>query len=242
MKVISSGKVYTGFEVEKSLDDTLADYTAFFEKSDMSFLVELTSAEKNITGEVTFFDNSNYGKNWKVEAFNAENAMCAVKEVKNGNAPFQSFEISSAEPIKYLKFSFTEFVGQNRLLLRRIQIAKQMPLGPEDKISYRYSVGAKLRCDSVRLDFSGCAFLPRKLEAYATDKRRKVVYENLFSISDNCSTIVDIPVNKSFAFMNLSLSDFDRNPYCSAGFSPKVSFIFDEKELEEFKKKNTAIP
>lgn len=233
LKVISSGKVYTGFEVEKSLDDILTDYTAFFEKSDMSFLVELASAEKNITGEVTFFDDCNYGKNWKVEAFNAENAMCAVKEMKNGNAPFQFFEISSAEPIKYLKFSFTEFVGQNRLLLRRIQIAK--PLGPEDKISYRYSVGAKLRCDSVRLDFSRCAFLPRKLEAHAIDKHKKV-YEKLFSISDNCSPIVDIPVNKSFALLNLSLSDFGRNPHCSAGFSPEISFIFDEKELEEFKK------
>ena len=77
-KLISSGRVYPGFGVENSLDgDPNDDYTAFYENSRHQFTLEVIPEMKVLNGTINFLDSENYASDWKVEARDKNNQLCA---------------------------------------------------------------------------------------------------------------------------------------------------------------------
>ena len=127
LKLISSGQVHPGFGVENSLDgDPNDDYTAFYENSRHQFTLEVIPEVKVLDGTISFLDSENYASDWKVEARDKNNQLCASFQTNAATSQQQSFQLSSEKPMKYLLFSFSGFAGQQRLLMRELVLKNSL--------------------------------------------------------------------------------------------------------------------
>ncbi len=238
VKAVASGETYPGFGVENALDGNPDnDYTAFYEQSRQSFTAELNPAVKNLGGTLTFLDAANYASVWKVEALNENKQVCAASQQTADATRKQEFLLFSEQPIRYLRFSFTEFAGQQRLLLRELQVFSLPEDWEKNTLELLYSVGAELNCEYIRLDFSNCPYIPQTIHAWSTDSAGKRKYQDIFRLTASRESKLIIPVDKSFAFIRLDASSFRKNPQApdSPTVYPEISFNLDAAQLTRFK-------
>ena len=150
----SSGKAYPGFGIENSLDgDSNDDYTAFYEDSEQVFTLKLSEPVTCLSGILEFENAVNYASEWKVYALDQNEKELAVFSQKDATGQRQSFGFQTEMPVVYLKFLFTKFSGQNRLLLRQISLKKENEL----------TNGTAVSKSSLTIDYSKCDF--RRTEA-----------------------------------------------------------------------------
>ncbi|MBO4646838.1 MAG: transglutaminase domain-containing protein [Lentisphaeria bacterium] len=230
-----SGKSYPGFGVENSLDgDPWNNYTAFYQDSEPFFELKLQTPVKSLNGTIVFLSGTNYAKKWQIDALD-ESGKEIGRFVQSGGAEQnQQFTVSASQPIHMLRFSFSRFHGQPRLLLRDLALFQPQTLPENAVIRLLYFAGANLQCRSLKMDFSNCSYRPSVISAKAADVTGKYFYRSLFSVAGNTAPVTDIPVNKPFTFILIEMAKF--RPGGCFDEVPKIDFRFDpeqERELAE---------
>ena len=230
-----SGKSYPGFGVENSLDgNPWNNYTAFYQDSEPFFELKLGTPVKSLNGPIVFLSGTNYAEKWQIDALD-ETGKEIGRFVQSGGAEQnQQFTVSASQPIHMLRFSFSRFHGQPRLLLRDIVLFRPQPLPENAVIRLLYFAGANLQCRSLKMDFSNCSYRPSVITAKAADVTGKYFYRSLFSVSGNTASVAEIPVNKPFTFILIEMAKFQ--PGGCFDEVPKIDFRFDpeqERELAE---------
>ena len=243
VSLAGSGKTYPDFGVEKSLDgDPFNNDTAFYEDSEPFFVLKLPEPVKALTGEITFLSPDNYAEEWQVDAQDAAGRNIGQFVRKNGTEQKQLFTISASQPVHTLRFSFSKFHGQPRLLLRGVVLREPAELPENAVIRLLYFAEANLQCRSLKMDFSNCAYIPSAITAKAVDVTGQQVYRDLFSVSGNTELVLDIPVNKPFTFILIEMSNcsfrsdrrFDKAPEMDFHFDPEQEReLFEDRELHK---------
>ena len=127
---------YPNHELENSLDgDPEDDYTAF-QKLDRPTVFELTLSRPVVDLQIAavFESARNYAKNWQIEALDENRRPLFISQVA-GNGKKQQTRIYSSKPFSSLRFTFRDFAGQGRLLLRQLTFKE---FRPDDK-SYPFA-------------------------------------------------------------------------------------------------------
>jgi|GEM_PF-989837 len=236
--LLSSGKTYTGFGVENSLDgDSNNNYTAFYLKSSQDFTLKLSTPVRNLTGVLEFESEVNYASDWKVYALNETGEVITVFAQKDATEREQKFELHAKKEFTCLKFVFTKFHGQQRLLMRQISLKAVKPLSKETGISKHVSSGAEFKIVEIQLDFRNMSGVPRRINVFSTDSQYKRKYETLVDIFDNTQSTLRIPLNKRAAHLSFTFSDFILKQNSIGQFSePLISLKLDERESDKFKR------
>lgn len=122
VKVLHSSAAYKNHGIENSLDgDPFDDYSAFVEQKKPSTVSLLLSKPmKRLNLNLLFESAANYATDWQLELLDSNSKVVKKYEVIGGQAD-HSLLLLTDVPFSILRFSFSKFKGQQRLLLRNIK-------------------------------------------------------------------------------------------------------------------------
>ena len=133
-RVSRCGDFYPNHGVENSLDGNPDDnYTSFRHLNRPTvFELALSRPVAHLGISAIFGSRKNYAKNWQVEALDEDRRVLCISPVA-GKGKKQLTRIYAPKPFRHLRFTFREFAGQDRLLLRQLtfkDLSKSAPHYP----------------------------------------------------------------------------------------------------------------